>query len=42
VPVVLEKLLVCKSEIGGGGDGGEEETRAVLRGLRDAALNVEG
>ena len=42
MPVVLEKLLVCKSEIGGEGDGGEEETRAVLRGLRDAALNVEG
>jgi len=34
--------LVCKSKIGGRGDGGEEETRAVLRGLRDAALNVEG
>ena len=32
MPVVLEKLLVCKSEIGGGGDGGEEETRAVLAG----------
>ena len=33
MPVVLEKLLVCKSKIGGRGDGGEEETRAVLRGL---------
>ena len=42
MPVVLEKLLVCKPEVGGGGDRGEEETRAVLRGLRDAALNVEG
>jgi len=42
VPVVLEKLLVCKSKIGGRGDGGDEETRAVLRGLRDAALNVRG
>ena len=42
MPVVLEKLLVCESDIGGGGDGGEEETCPVLRGLRDAALNVEG
>ena len=40
VPVVVEELLVCKSEVGGGGDSGEEETRAVLRGLRDAALNT--
>ena len=42
MPVVVEELLVCKSEVGGGGDSGENETRAVLRGLRDAALNVEG
>jgi len=45
VPEVEEELLVGKSEVGGGGGRGEEETRAVLRGLRDAALNtlnVEG
>jgi len=42
VPVVDEELFVGKTEVGGGGDGGEEEARAVLRGLRDAALNVEG
>ena len=42
MPEVVEELLVGKSEVGGGGDRGEEETRALLRGLRDAALNVEG